>query len=152
INRSLGYKEFELDNHLGNVIGTVSDRKVQVYTVGSATIDSYSPDLLSETDYYAFGQNMPGRNWAASTYHYNYQKQEKDPELWNGAIVFKFRIEDPRIGRFFSIDPLAAKYPFLTPYSFSGNRIMDAVEVEGKEPDPLNYVWTGFGDLISSAA
>lgn len=43
-------------------------------------------------------------------------------------------MHDPRLGRFFAIDPLAGKYPFYTPYAFSGNRVIDAIELEGLEP------------------
>ena len=43
-------------------------------------------------------------------------------------------MHDPRIGRFFSVDPLAAKYPFYSQYAFSGNRVIDMVELEGLEP------------------
>ncbi|MFZ4931102.1 hypothetical protein [Chryseobacterium sp. Mn2064] len=37
------------------------------------------------------------------------------------------------IGRFFNIDPLAQKYLTWAPYVFSGNRIIDARELEGLE-------------------
>src|SRR5699024_2553115 len=47
-----------------------------------------------------------------------------------------------RVGRFLSIDPLAKKYPFYSPYSFSGNRVLDAVELEGKEPSSVNIQLT----------
>ena len=40
---------------------------------------------------------------------------------------------DARIGRFLSIDPLAAQYPWNSPYAFSENRVIDAVELEGLE-------------------
>ena len=40
---------------------------------------------------------------------------------------------DARIGRFLSIDPLAPKYPWNSPYAFSENRVIDAVELEGLE-------------------
>jgi hypothetical protein len=43
-------------------------------------------------------------------------------------------MHDPRVGRFFAVDPLTAKYPFYSPYAFSGNRDIDAIEIEGKEP------------------
>ncbi|REC66646.1 type IV secretion protein Rhs, partial [Epilithonimonas hispanica] len=33
-----------------------------------------------------------------------------------------------------NIDPLAEKYPTWTPYAFSGNRVIDARELEGLEP------------------
>jgi len=42
-------------------------------------------------------------------------------------------MHDPRIGRFFAVDPLTAKYPWYTPYQFSGNKVIDHVELEGLE-------------------
>ncbi len=45
-----------------------------------------------------------------------------------------------RIGRFLSIDPLAAKYPWNSPYAFSENRVIDSRELEGLERiDSDNY-------------
>ncbi len=40
----------------------------------------------------------------------------------------------PDVARFFNIDPLAEKYPTWGPYVFSGNRVIDARELEGLEP------------------
>ena len=45
-------------------------------------------------------------------------------------------MHDPRVGRFFAVDPLTPKYPWYTPYQFSGNRVIDMVELEGLEPAP----------------
>jgi len=42
-------------------------------------------------------------------------------------------MHDPRIGRFFAIDPLSPKYPHYTPYSFSGNKLIGHRELEGLE-------------------
>ena len=42
-------------------------------------------------------------------------------------------MHDPRVGRFFSRDPLSAKYPWNSPYVFSENRLIDGVELEGLE-------------------
>jgi len=47
-------------------------------------------------------------------------------------------MHDPRIGRFFAIDPLSPKYPHYTPYSFSGNKLIHAVELEGLEEKVLS--------------
>ncbi len=77
---------------------------------------------------------MPGRKYSSGNrYRYGFQNQETDPELWDGAIAFKYRIEDPRLNRFFSIDPLAGKYPHNSPYAFSENRLIDGIELEGLE-------------------
>jgi hypothetical protein len=49
------------------------------------------------------------------------------------SLNYEFRMHDPRIGRFFAIDPLFRKYPHNSPYSFSENRVIDATELEGLE-------------------
>ncbi len=49
------------------------------------------------------------------------------------SISYKYRVHDPRLGRFFSIDPLYKDYPWNSPYAFSENRVIDRVELEGME-------------------
>jgi len=70
---------------------------------------------------------------AGGKYRFGFQKQEIDDELWNGATSFKYRMEDPRLGRFFSVDPLAKKFAYNSPYAFSENRVIDGIELEGAE-------------------
>ncbi len=81
---------------------------------------------------------MSGRRLLSAKAKYGYQGQEKDEELWDGAISFKYRIEDPRLGRFFSVDPMYPEYPWNSPYAFSENRVMDGMELEGLEVVLLN--------------
>jgi RHS repeat-associated protein len=64
---------------------------------------------------------------------FGFQGQETDEELWSGAVSYKYRVEDPRLGRFFSVDPLAPKYAYNSTYAFSENRVIDGVELEGLE-------------------
>ena len=42
-------------------------------------------------------------------------------------------MHDTRLGRFFAVDPLSPKYPHNSPYAFSENRLIDAIELEGLE-------------------
>lgn len=49
------------------------------------------------------------------------------------SVNYKFRMHDPRVGRFFAVDPIGGKYPWNSPYAFSENRVMDGIELEGKE-------------------
>jgi RHS repeat-associated protein len=75
-------------------------------------------------------------------YRYGFQGQEKDDE-WKGSgnsINYKCRMHDPRLGRFFSIDPLAKNFPWNSPYAFSENRVIDAIELEGAESVVLSKV------------
>jgi hypothetical protein len=48
-------------------------------------------------------------------------------------LNYTFRMHDPRIGRFFAVDPLTKDYPFYSPYSFSGNKVIAFNELEGLE-------------------
>jgi hypothetical protein len=53
-------------------------------------------------------------------------------------------MHDPRLGRFFAIDPLAASYPHNSPYAFSENIVINAVELEGLESAYLyNVTFSG---------
>lgn len=78
---------------------------------------------------------MPDRHNPGGDYRYGFQGQEMDDEVKGegNSINFRFRMHDPRIGRFFAIDPLTSKYPHYTPYSFSGNKIIVFRELEGLE-------------------
>lgn len=46
---------------------------------------------------------------------------------------FKFREYDPRIGKFWSEDPLFKKYPSIASYTFAEDRVIDGMDLEGAE-------------------
>ncbi|MDY8138486.1 hypothetical protein [Aquimarina sp. 2201CG5-10] len=54
---------------------------------------------------------------------------------------FKFRMLDTRLNRFFGIDPLTKRYPFLSPYAVSANRLIDMIDMEGLQPTNPEYMW-----------
>jgi len=95
----------------------------------------FSPNIITFSDYYPFGMEIEALSANNSDYRYGFQGQEKDNEVkGNGnSVNYKFRMHDPRLGRFFAVDPLSAKYPHYTPYSFSGNKVIHAIELEGLE-------------------
>ena len=69
------------------------------------------------------------------SYRFSFNGQEMDCELkGNGnSYDFNFRIYDPLIGRFLSIDPLTRSYPDQSPYHFAGNTPIQAIDLEGLE-------------------
>ncbi len=85
---------------------------------------------------------QPNRNFDSQEYRYGFQGQEKDSELKGegNSLNYKYRMHDPRIGRFFAVDLMTAKYPFYSPYAFSGNRVIDAIELEGLQPGSSRLV------------
>ena len=47
---------------------------------------------------------------------------------------YGFRLYNPSIGRFLSVDPLSPDYPWYTPYQFAGNMPIWAIDIDGLEP------------------
>jgi len=83
---------------------------------------------------------VPNRSASSTAYRYGFQGEEKDDELKGegNSINYKYRMHDPRVGRFFAVDPLTKKYPHYSPYSFSGNKVIHRVELEGLEDAKFN--------------
>ena len=49
------------------------------------------------------------------------------------SVNYKYRMHDPRLGRFFAIDPLNKDYPWNSVYAFSENQVIQFIELEGLE-------------------
>jgi RHS repeat-associated protein len=94
---------------------------------------------------------MPGRSFSSGSYRYGFQGQEKDDEVKGdgNSINYKYRVHDPRIGKFLSIDPLTKNYPWNSPYTFSENRVIDAVELEGLESYVITNTYGDNGEINS---
>jgi RHS repeat-associated protein len=130
---TLGLKVYEFSNHLGNVLTTFSDRKLATETT-PGYVAYYTAEILSSTDYYPFGFQMPGRVYEGD-YRYGFNGKEQDPETYGKGNIYDygFRIYNPRIGRFLTIDPFLKTFPFYTPYQFSANMPIAAVDLDGLE-------------------
>jgi RHS repeat-associated protein len=135
---------FKLNEGSGTVLNDHASSNLDSILVNTPTWDSdaylsyYLPDVQSYSDYEPFGMLLAGRNGGVEDFRYTFQGQESDDEIKGegNSINYTYRMHDPRIGRFFTVDPLATKYPFYSPYAFSGNRVIDMVELEGLEPTP----------------
>lgn len=115
-------REYELNNHIGTVLATISDQKIPVDVGSNGSIDYYTADVLSMTDLYASGMQMPGRVFNyASTYRYGFSGKEKDNDIAPGDYDFGDRIYDARISRWLSIDKYTNMYPNQSPYSYALN-------------------------------
>ena len=82
---------------------------------------------------------LPNRHGSDNEgYRYGFQGQEMDNEVRNvtgSSINYKYRMHDPRVGRFFAVDPLAPSYPWNSPYAFSENKVIHCIELEGLESE-----------------
>jgi RHS repeat-associated protein len=120
----VGAKNYELSNHLGNVLATISDKTI-------FNTDHYNGIVYSAQLYYPFGWEIPTLSFAAKKYRFGFNGKEDDRE-WH-AQDYGFRLYTPRESRFISVDPITAQYPELTPYQFASNTPIAAVDLDGLE-------------------
>ncbi|EJF51794.1 hypothetical protein SapgrDRAFT_0031 [Saprospira grandis DSM 2844] len=97
----LGRRRYELSNHLGNVLATLSDKSLGQDSSQTGQADYYLAQVSSASLYYPFGWEMPGRKFVSGEdYRFGFNGQEEDPDIHGGGIVFKYRTEDARVARF----------------------------------------------------
>jgi RHS repeat-associated protein len=67
-------------------------------------------------DYDPYGMLLVG-SWSVN-YWYGFNDKEMDPETYGQGNVYDygFRIYNPRLGKFLSMDPLSSSFPWYTPY------------------------------------
>ena len=94
------------------------------------------------SDYSPFGVQLSERTISGDGYRFGFQGQEGDDEIKGegNSVNYKFRMHDPRLGRFFAVDPLAPEYPHNSPYAFSENVVINAVELVGLEKAEPPYL------------
>ncbi|NJN78025.1 MAG: hypothetical protein HC803_06540 [Saprospiraceae bacterium] len=132
--RERGVTYYELSNHLGNVLVTVTDMKIGIEGGTNWVAEYYEATVVSAVDYYPFGSAMAGRKYNQGTYRYGFNGKEEDKE-WGSQMIqdYGFRIYNPTIGKFLSVDPLSSSYPWYTPYQFAGNMPIWVVDLDGLE-------------------
>jgi RHS repeat-associated protein len=94
-------------------------------SVRSRTISDYSP----------FGVLLPERAVNAGDFRYGFQAQEHDDEVKGegNSVNFKYRMHDPRVGRFFAVDPLARKQPSQSLYKALYNNPIIWSDPDGRD-------------------
>ena len=127
--RCTGQRRYELNDHLQNVRAVVSDRRLA--TNAGATIATYRTEVHSWDDFYAFGQPLNGRHVSAYIYRFAFNGMERDNEVKgnNNSYTTAFRFNDPRVGRWWSIDPVRDME--RSPYNSMGNNPIAKVDPHG---------------------
>ncbi len=123
--------EYELTSHLGNVLATITDSRTPSTLLGGA--GGGLATLLTATDYYAFGMAIPDRKYSLNNTKIRYGFNGKENDGETGTQDYGFRIYNPALGRFLSVDPLTKDYPWYAPYQFAGNKPIQAIDIDGLE-------------------
>ena|GEM_PF-2300206 len=154
-----GSATVKLQQKIGNTYYDLAG-STQTHTASGTYNFNFTPSeddirvVVAGTSRYALTQIFMDRNTieevtetytlSAGGYRYGFQAQEKDDEVKGkgNSVNYTFRMHDPRIGRFFAVDPLTKEYPWNSPYVFSENRVVDGLELEGLEVVLVNG-WDG---------
>lgn len=128
--------DYFLRDHLDNTRMMITDD----YNVTSP--------ILEANSYYPFGLQQKEISLVANNSLHNFkntfQKQEINEDLGFDIYEFKYRMDDPQIGRFWQIDPLSEKFVHNSTYSFSENKVTGHVELEGLE-SAMATMWRSAG-------
>ena len=88
---------------------------------------------------------VSNRHGSSNSYRYGFQGQEKDDEIKGegNSLNYTFRMHDPRVGRFFAIDPDYRKFPMWSPYSFASNDPIRYIDINGEGPGDTVIIFSG---------
>ena len=94
---------------------------------------------------------MPGRSYsiANTNYRYGFNGKEKDNGISSLTDYdYGFRIYNPAIGKFLSVDPLDREYPFYSPYQFASNSPIVKIDIDGLEGGLPKVIGKTYAKLI----
>jgi len=99
------------------------------------SVSSKGVPIRNIADYSPFGVQLDGRTISMESYRYGYQGSEKDDESKGGGNSYTtfFRQLDPRVGRWFSIDPVFQ--PWQSPYSSMDGNPISLIDILGSKSE-----------------
>ncbi|MFM7852933.1 MAG: RHS repeat domain-containing protein [Flammeovirgaceae bacterium] len=141
----LGKKNYELSNHLGNVLAVVTDN------INMTAAEGVFATVVSSTYYYPFGLEMKGRTYSNDKYRYGFNGREKVDEIAGsgGHIDYGERGYDPLRCQWWSVDGEAKAYPGISPYAFTGNNPIANREIDG---NAFETPWDAFNVALDIAS
>ncbi len=136
-----GNRQYEYSNHLGNVLAVSTDKMTTVGEHG---------DLISASNYYPFGLRIGDRSMNSGDYRYGFNGKEDDRDFSKSQLIqdYGFRLYNPALGKFLSVDPLTKSYPMLTPYQFAGNEPIRSIDIDGLERLIVNTDGSTTGEIF----
>ncbi len=92
----------------------------------------YNKKFNTSVCYDSFGSTMPGRNYqSSSSYRYGMNGQEKDNEIFEGAMTAQYWEYDSRLGKRWNVDPV--EKPWRSGYDAFDNKPIWKVDPNGND-------------------
>ena len=86
--------------------------------------------IIQHVEYIAFGEVLFEEHSTSKTMPYLFNGKELDTET--GLYYYGARYYDPRVSLWLNVDPLAEKYPNISPYTYVANNPINAIDPDGK--------------------
>jgi RHS repeat-associated protein len=83
--------------------------------------------------------------FSINSYKYGFNGKEHDDEVNENSgdyVLYTYRIQDTRLGRFLSVDPLSDKFPNLSSYQFASNSPIENIDIDGLEAGSKSFAAT----------
>ena len=103
-------------------------------------VDLSGGTVLEQNDYYAYGERVADSTMQTTSlnrWRYN-AKEEQDSIASIPYLDYGARLYDPVIGRWLQQDPMAEKYPHLSPYNFCGGNPVWFIDQTGMDIWEIN--------------
>ena len=113
---------FYVKDHLGNVRSVVTD----------------DGGCVQSTQYYPFGGIMGDLSTGPDVQHHKYNGKEYDHIHGLDWYDYGARSYDPALATWTSVDPLAEKYPSISPYAYCGDNPVNAYDSDGRSTWVIN--------------
>lgn len=89
-----------------------------------------SGEVIQYIDYIPYGETFVEQNRIDWSTPYRFNGKELDCE--SGLYYYRARYYDPKVSRFMSVDPMAEKYPSLSPYAYLVNNPINNIDTDGR--------------------
>ena len=128
-----GFEELTLNDMV-----VPTDGFLLIYTTNESTkkTNVYFDDF-SVVHEHLVSDDLHNADLVAYRYGFNGKEKDQKGEWGLNAYDYGFRIYNPALARFLSVDPLANNYAFYSPYQFAGSTPIEAIDLDGLEI--LNY-------------
>jgi RHS repeat-associated protein len=92
-------------------------------------------NIKAQYNYYPFGKQWEDINLMANTNRYTFSGKEKQTVKDLGYLDFGARMLETEFGRWLSLDPLAEKKPWMSPYAYCRNNPIRLIDPDGMDEE-----------------
>ena len=94
--------------------------------------------ITQHTEYIAFGEVLFKEHGTSRSMPYLFNGKELDTET--GLYYYGARYYDPRVSLWLNVDPLAEKYPHVSPYTYTLNNPIKFIDPDGRESEKVDDI------------